>query len=330
MAHLLHIVKQQQQALIDKEKLRIPYLQHNIWDNFGISRKEFSVFPEAKQLQFLRKFYFDLAPSLVTSAMNLTTSSHIDLSIGCAIQNSSSITMTKVIENGADRSELTVSAQNEEIVKKSVNLWPNFGYFGTEPCDFAIEKANLTENTIFYVNQGYQSCKDEEKVYYTDVFIIAQIMPLSHQLADIESYVLKDNKVKILRSRYNPVSDTFLRIEYCVGMITVHNNPQEQFFDYGYNKDNAKVLYCTQKLKIPNSFKTTIFGQHRMQYEGGAFDGQDFSQIYFYLPSTVDRNEKINKYMTSVNLKPFAINSTDFGANFNPAEFDFNSRPLLI
>ena len=78
MAHLLNIVKQQQQAPIDEEKLRILCLQHNIWDHFGISREEFSVFPEAKQLQLLRKFYFDLVPSLVTSAMNPTSSSHID------------------------------------------------------------------------------------------------------------------------------------------------------------------------------------------------------------------------------------------------------------
>ena len=76
--------------------------------------------------------------------------------------------MTKVIENGADRSELTLSvaaAQNEDGVKKSINLWPNFGYFGTESCDFSIEKVNLPENTIFYVNQGYQSRKDGKKVY---------------------------------------------------------------------------------------------------------------------------------------------------------------------
>ena len=79
-------------------------LQHNIWDHFGISRKEFSALPEAKQLQLLKKFYFDLALSLVTSAMNPTSSSRIDSSIGSAIQNSSSITMTKVIENGAARS----------------------------------------------------------------------------------------------------------------------------------------------------------------------------------------------------------------------------------
>ena len=231
-----------------------------------------------------------------------------------------------VIENGDERSELTMSAQNEDGVKKSINLWPNFGYFRTESCNFSIEKANLPENTIFYLKQGYQSCKDGKKVYCTDVFIIAQIMPLTHQSPDIESYVLKENKVKILRPRYNPVSCDFLVIEYCVGVITVRHDPQKQFFDYGYNKDNAKLLYCTQKLKIPNSFTTTIFGQHRMQYEGGAFNGQDFSQTYFYLPSTVDRNEKINKYMTSVNLKPFAVaSSIDFGEEFNPADFDFRS-----
>ena len=83
---------------------------------------------------------------------------------------------------------------------------------------------------------------------------------------------------------------------------------------------------------MPNSFKMTIFGQHRMhrmQDEGGAFNTQDFSQIYFYLPSTVDRNEKINKYMTSVNLKPFAINHTEFGDQFNPADLDFD-RSVMV
>ena len=52
--------------------------------------------------------------------------------------------MTKVIENGDDRSEVTVSTvKGEESVKKSINLWENFGHFGTESCDFSIEKANL-------------------------------------------------------------------------------------------------------------------------------------------------------------------------------------------
>ena len=211
--------------------------------------------------------------------------------------------MKKVIKNGDDRTEVTVAAViSEEKVKKSINLWENIGYFGTESCDFSIEKANLPENTIVYINQAYQSFKDGKKVYYNDVFIIAQIMPLAQQPKEIESYQLKDNEVKILRPRYDPISGEFLGIEYCVALVTVRNDPEEQFFDYGYHKENSKVLYSTRKLKVPNSFKTTIFGQHRMQYEGGAFDEQKFSKLFFYLPSTVDRNEKINKYLTSVHL----------------------------
>ena len=82
-------------------------------------------------------------------------------------------------------------------------------------------------------------------------------------------------------------------------------------------------------MKIPNSFKTTIFGQHRMQYEGGIFDEQKCSDIYFYLPSTVDRNEKINKYLSSVNVKSFAVNPLNFGKSFNPADPDFN-RSVVV
>ena len=81
--------------------------------------------------------------------------------------------------------------------------------------------------------------------------------------------------------------------------------------------------------KIPNSFKTTIFGQHRMQYEGGAFDEQNCSDIYFYLPSTVDRNEKINKYLSSVNVKSFAVNPLNFGKRFNPLDPDFD-RSVVV
>ena len=86
--------------------------------------------------------------------------------------------MKKVIENREDRTEVSFSTINgDEKVKRSIQLWEDFGYFRTESCNFSIEKANLPENTIFYINQGYQSFKDNKKVYYNDVYIIAQIMP---------------------------------------------------------------------------------------------------------------------------------------------------------
>ena len=156
----------------------------------------------------VRELYFDHLPNFCKS-----NAFNIDSSIGSAIRNSSGLTMRKVIESRDDRTEVTVDTVNsEEKVKKSVSLWENFGYFGTEPCDFSIEKANLPENTLFYINPAYQSFKDGKKVYFNDVFILAQIMPLAHQPKDIGSYQLNDNEVKTLRSRYDPISGEFLGI----------------------------------------------------------------------------------------------------------------------
>ena len=92
-------------------------------------------------------------------------------------------------------------------------------------------------------------------------------MPLAQQPKDIESNVPRENEVNILRPRYNIITDEFLGIEYCIALITVRNDVDEQLFYYVYNKDNSKLMFSTKKLKIPSSFKSTIFGQHRMRYE---------------------------------------------------------------
>ena len=75
-------------------------------------------------------------------------------------------------------------------------------------------------------------------------------MTLSIQPKDIENYELKHDKVKILRTRYDPISGQFLGIDYCVGLITFKNDSEEQFFDYRYNKDNFKMLHSTKKLRF--------------------------------------------------------------------------------
>ena len=67
---------------------------------------------------------------------------------------------------------------------------------------------------------------------------------------------------------------------------------QEQLFDNGCHKENSKKLYSTRKLKVANSFKTTIFAQHRMQYEGGAFDEQKFSKVFFICPLPLAETKK--------------------------------------
>lgn len=46
------------------------------------------------------------------------------------------------------------------------------------------------------------------------------------------------------------------------------------------------------------------------------------SGTFFFLPSTVDRVEKINRHMGSVSLRLFDIQKSNFGEDFNPATLD--------
>ena len=252
----------------------------------------------------------------------------IDSSIGNAVQNSSGINL-KITENDGVRTEMSLLTNTSERKPKSVSKWKDFEFFGSEICKFSIEEVNMPENTLFYVNQGYQSYKDNKKVYYNDIFIIVQIIPLAHQPKDIESYVLNDGEVKILRSRFDPVSGKFLGIEYCIAVITVRNDPEEQFFDYGYSKGNSKTLYSTRKVKILSSFKSTVFAIYKNKYKGGAFSDELSSRIFFYLPPTVDRNEKIMKHLTSVYFKPFNVNHESIGENFDPSSNDFDRQSVI-
>ena len=57
-----------------------------------------------------------------------------------------------------------------------------FGFFKHQVCDFSVEKANMPEMTIFYVNQAYESYKDNKKVYYCDFYILGQVTPCLNPL----------------------------------------------------------------------------------------------------------------------------------------------------
>lgn len=88
---------------------------------------------------------------------------------------------------------------------------------------------------------------------------------------------------------------TFLRLVECLDYLTVRGDEQEHCFDYGYNKENSKILYSMHKMKIPNSFSTTIFNRNRIQYEPGAFSETDFS--FFYLPQLIEWKKLRKTYL---------------------------------
>ena len=133
---------------------------------------------------------------------------------------------------------------------------------------------------------------------------------------------LKKNEAVIFRPKYDTVSREFLGLVETLGYLTVRGDSMECFFDYGYSKDNSKVLYSNHKMKIPNRFSATILNRH---LSIGAFD-TEFLRTYFFHPSATDRIEDINRYMNSVNLILTDISQNKFeaeGGNFDPSKLDF-------
>ena len=86
-------------------------------------------------------------------------------------------------------------------------------------------------------------------------------MPLLNAPEDLKHYQLKSDEVKLIKPKYDPVNGQFLGLINSLGYLTVRGDEQEHFFDYGFNKENSKILYSTHKVKIPNSFSTTIFNR---------------------------------------------------------------------
>ena len=60
--------------------------------------------------------------------------------------------MTKNIFDGAVESTYTVE-KFTSFKRNTTDVWKNYGYFKQEPCDFSIEKANLSDNPIIHINQ---------------------------------------------------------------------------------------------------------------------------------------------------------------------------------
>ena len=61
----------------------------------------------------------------------------------------------------------------------------------------------MPEMSVFYINRGYQSFKDNKKVYYADYFILGQVNQCLNPPENLKEYQLKENEAIINCPRYN-------------------------------------------------------------------------------------------------------------------------------
>ena len=95
------------------------------------------------------------------------------------------------------KTQLLITENEGKDVLTSEKVWKNNGFFGDIKPEMNIEKVNLPENTLIYVNQSYLSTvKSGDIAMYNHNFILGQLITAANQSTDIENYVCKDNEVK--------------------------------------------------------------------------------------------------------------------------------------
>ena len=184
--------------------------------------------------------------------LGLSHASSIDNTVSQVIRGSGKTSMTKNLVLPDKNNETTIMASKFENGngKSTASVWAKYGYFKQQPCDFGIEKENFPKNSIMYINQGYLTIKNHKKLYYVDYYIIGQINECINPPEDLENYVCQVREVKIYRHRYDPVTRSFLGLYETLGFV-VRGDPEEHLLDYGYCKQNSKILYSYHKKGSP-------------------------------------------------------------------------------
>ena len=194
-------------------------------------------------------------------------------------------------------------------------IWKKNGFFKDVRAQLSLEKVNIPENCLIYINQGFLSTvKNGEIAMYLDNFIIGQLIIAANQPKDIESYVCEPNEVKLLSPVYELESGQFKGIRKQMAFIVLRGDSDETFLSYGFDKTRSKTLFSYSKQQIPNAFVSVAFKKHFEQIMSGNRD--ESSTLFYFLPSLSDRKEEINQYLNNVSLTPVDL-TVDFIEQFS-------------
>ena len=140
--------KEYYSKLVNKYMVKVSFL----FVSSGLSGKFSGVFLNV---------WFDIFLGL--SLENRQASTQIDNGISQAIIGTNKLSMSKNI-SGDNRVETTITAEKISFKRNTVDVWPSYGYFNQQVCDYGVDKENMPKNSIIYMNQGYQSWKDNKKI----------------------------------------------------------------------------------------------------------------------------------------------------------------------
>ena len=109
----------------------------------------------------------------------------------------------------------------------------------------------------------------------------------------------------------------------------IRRDHDKTFYSYGWDEEKSKILYSTHKLPLPNIFQGATFKKHcSMLIDERQQQFNNFSKLFFILPTTTDHKENINHFINNVQLHPIDIDHNDFAMKYSPTKKYLNPSDL--
>ena len=225
------------------------------------------------------------------------------------------------------KTQLLIRSNTSDEKLSGEKVWKENGFFKDIRPELNLEKVNMSENTLYYVNQAFLSTvKNSEIAMSIQNFIMGQLIFAANQPKDISEYVCQVNEVKLLSCVYDLETGDFKGIRLMLAYIVLRDDQEEIFFSYGYDKNKSKILYSYSKQQIPDAFISTAFKKHFNEIMNEKRD-ENSSTLFYFLPSISDRKEAINQWKNNPSLVSIDFN-IDFIESFSKQQEKF--RPDLL
>ena len=213
------------------------------------------------------------------------------------------------------KTELLIRSNADEKISRE-KVWKENGFFKDIRPELNLEKVNMPENTLFYVNQAFISTvKNGEIAMYIQNFILGQLILAANQPKNIDKYICEPNEVKLLSCVYDLETGEFKGIRTMLAYIVLRGDKDEIFFSYGYEKSKSKILYSYSKQQIPDAFLSTSFKKYFNEIMNEKRD-ENSSSLFYFLPSITDRKETINQWKNNTSLTSIGL-TIDFIESFS-------------
>ena len=227
------------------------------------------------------------------------------------------------------KTQMMISFQDDEA-KNTEHVLQESGFFDDHRSDFTMLKVNFPENTLVYMNQGSVSLvKGSGQANYLEFVVIGQLIPVANpdQSIILETHVFQDNEALLYVPVYNKATGLHGGLTKKLAYITLRGDASERFFSCGYSKEKSTLLYCSMKHPLRNIFYWTAFKKHHGFLLDENQKKADFSKMFLYLPSTLNRKDDFLQWKEHVHLHPIDVSYDDLKTlnndeDMNPALLD--------